>query len=79
MNTDIHHQQYYSKILPWQCFRTFKAQIMTRTRALISLKPQGCVAERIKNEASDMPTYCEKNSNPVRGRFFISRRAITLK
>ena len=52
---------------------------MTRTRALIKLEPHGSVAERIKHEASDVLTYHEKNLNLVRGSFFISRPAVTLK
>ena len=51
--------------------KTFKTQITTNTSALIYLGLCGSVAERIKNEASDMLTYCEKSLNPVRGRFFI--------
>ena len=39
---------------------------MTNTRALTQLNPPGSVADRIKHEASDMFTYCEKSSNPVR-------------
>ena len=39
---------------------------MTNTRALTQLNPPGSVADWIKHEASDMFTYCEKSSNPVR-------------
>ena len=72
-------QQNYEYYLPWQTFRTFKTQIMTKTRALIKLELHGSVAEWIKHQASDMFIYCEKSSNPVRGRFFINRPAVTLK
>ena len=36
---------------------------MTKTRALIKLKPHSSVAKRIKHEASDLLTYREKNLN----------------
>ena len=52
---------------------------MTNTRALVYLKTYGSVAERIKHEPSDMLTYREKCLNPVRGRLFINRAAVTLK
>ena len=38
---------------------------MTKTRALIKLKPHGSVAKRIKHEASDLLTYREKNLNQL--------------
>ena len=50
--------------------KTSKTQITTNTRALICLGLSGSVAELIKHEASGILTYCEKSSNPVRGRFF---------
>ena len=60
-------------------FWNFKTQIMTNTRALIYLKTYGSVAKRIKHEPSNMLTYREKCLNPVRGRLFINRAAVTLK
>ena len=52
---------------------------MTKTRALINTKLHGSVTERIDHESCDMLTYCEKTSNSVRGRFFISGPPVTLK
>ena len=52
---------------------------MTNTRVLIYLKTYGSVAKRIKHEPSNMLTYREKCLNPVRGRLFINRAAVTLK
>ena len=60
-------------------FRDFKTQIVTNTRALIYLKTYDSVAERIKHKPSDMLTYREMCLNPVRGRLFINRAAVTLK
>ena len=51
--------------------KTSETQFAANTRALIYLGPCGCVAERIKHEASGMLTYRKKSSNSVRGRFFI--------
>ena len=68
---------YAMTILP---LKTFKTLITTNTRALIYLGLHGSVAKWIKHEASGMLTYCEKSSNPVRGRFFIcSKPVINLK
>ena len=52
--------------------KTSKTQIRTNTRALIYLGLHGSVVERIKHEASDMLTYREKKSNPIRDRFFVA-------
>ena len=52
---------------------------MSKVRVLIQLKPHGSVSERIKHKASDVLTYREMSSNPVKGRFFISQSAVTLK
>ena len=43
------------------------------------LRLHDSAARRIKHETSDMFTYCEKSSNLVRSRFFISQPAITPK
>ena len=40
-------------------------ELMTKTRALIKLKPHGSVAKWIKHEASDLLTYREKNLNQL--------------
>ena len=37
------------------------------------------MAKRIKHEAVDIATCCEKSSNPVRGTFFVGRPAMTLE
>ena len=50
--------------------RTFKAQIMTKTRALVYHRLYGSVVERIKHMALKYLTYREKSSNPVTSRFF---------
>ena len=39
---------------------------MTNTRALVYQGLYGSVAERVKQEASSMPTYREKSSHPVK-------------
>ena len=52
--------------------KSSKTQITTITRALIYLELHGSMVERIKHEVCGMLTYCEKSSNPVRGRFFIA-------
>ena len=72
-------QQNYEYYLRWQYFRTFKTQIMTNTRALISSKPHDPVVKRIKHEAPVFLTYCEKSSNPARVRLFNNRPALILK
>ena len=46
--------------------RILKAQIMAYTRALVYHKLYDSVAERIKHKASNMLTFREKGSNPVR-------------
>ena len=46
---------------------TFKTQITTNTRALIYLGLYGSVAKRIKHEASEMLTYCEKRFESRKG------------
>ena len=48
-------------------------------RALIYDSLQSSVTERIKHEVSDISTYLQKSSNPIRSRFFHSWPAITLK
>ena len=52
--------------------KTSKTQFTTNTGALIYLRLDGSVAERIKHELSSMLTYHEKSSSPVRDRFFIT-------
>ena len=61
MDTNIYHDNI-----------TAKTQLTTNTKALIYLGAHGSVAERIKHEVSGMPTFREKSSNAVRGRFFIA-------
>ena len=72
-------QQNHNNYSPWQYFKTFKTQIMKKTRALFWLEPHGSVTEWITHEASDMLTYREKSSSAIGGRFFISCQAIILK
>ena len=50
--------------------RTFKTQIMTYTRALVYHRLSDFVAERINHKASNIFTYREKSSNPVRSSLY---------
>ena len=52
--------------------KTFKTQYTTKSTDLIHFELYDSLAERINNDATGMFTYCEKSSNPVRGRFFIA-------
>ena len=74
MNTDIYrHNKIMNVKFAMTIFqlRTCKTQIMTKTRALVCHRLFGSVAERIKHTAFNIPTYCEKSSNPVRSRFSV--------
>ena len=52
---------------------------MTNTRALISHRLQGSVAERIKHEAFNILAYRRKSSNPVRSRYFNSPQSLMFR
>ena len=46
-----------------------KTSIMTKTRALVYHILQDSLIKRIKYEALDLITYCEKSPNPVSSRY----------
>ena len=49
--------------------RIFKTQITTNTRALVYHRLYGSVAEQIKHMASNMLSYRETSSDPIRSSF----------
>ena len=48
---------------------TFTTQITTNTRALVYHRLDGSVTERIKHMASNMLSYRETSSDPIRSSF----------